>query len=135
MDKLQILKAWLEGFPGWGEADWDVDLTGATPVSCRLTLENDRVISRTENILGSSTLAMQVTFSLIRISYGEENPSQWVEDFTQWILYQSELGNAPKLGAGITRFSPEKGKLEITGDKTVYTVKLLGTYEKIFEVT
>lgn len=134
MDKLQILKAWLEQFPGWGEAEWDVDLQGESPVSCRLTLEDDRVLSRTENILGSNTLKMQVQFSLIRLSYWEENPGAWVENFTQWVLQQSVQGLAPAFGVGITRFSPEKGKLEITGDKAVYTVKLLGTYETIFEV-
>lgn len=134
MDKLQILKAWLETFPDWGEAEWDVDLTGATPSSCRLTLEDDRVVRRTEDVLGGSVLTMQAQFALTRVTYCEENPGQWVEDFTQWILHQSELGNAPKLGEGITRIRPEKGKLETQGDKAVYTVRLLGNYEKIFEV-
>jgi len=134
MDKLQILKAWLEGFPRWGEADWEVDLTGCAAVSCRLTLEDHRVTARKENVLGIRLLTMQVQFSFIRVSYGEENPAGWVEAFSNWVTEQSEYGNAPKLGDGITRFRPEKGKLESAGDKAVYTVKLIGTYNKKYEV-
>ena len=134
MDKLEMLQTWLATFPGWGEAQWEIDLNGFTPVSCRLTLEDDRMLRREEDVLGGSTLTMQVQFSFIRVSYGEENPAKWAERFSSWVMEQSEYGAAPKLGDGITRFSLEKGKLESAGDKTVYTVKLIGVYEKLFEV-
>ena len=104
MDKLQMVKDWLEQFPGWGEAQWEVDLQGECPVSCRLTPENDRVLSRQEDIRGNSTLALQVQFSLIRVSYWEENPGAWVDMFTQWVLQQSEQGLAPALGVGVPGF-------------------------------
>ena len=134
MDKLQILKAWLESFSGWAEAQWNVDLSGNTPVSCCLSLEDDRVMRRTENVLGNSRLQFRTQFSLTRVSFWEDAPSRWVEEFSAWVAEQSELGAAPRLGQGVTRYRLEKGKLTESEGKAVYSVKLIGTYEKIFEV-
>lgn len=134
MDKLELMRLWLETFYGWRDAQWGLDLTGCTPVSCHLTMEDDRILRRTEDVTGASVQAMQVLYTLVRVSYGEENPGEWVENFTNWVTEQSQLGLVPEFGDRITRIRTEKGKLEIQGDKTVYTVRLLGTYERIFEV-
>lgn len=134
MDKLELLKRWLETFPHWGEAQWELDLTGYTPVSCRLTMEDDRVTGRKEDVLGNSVVTVQTRFSLHRVSSCQEDPGRWADDFAFWVTAQSEGGLVPRLGQGITRLRPEKGKLEIAGDQAVYTVSLLSTYEKTFEV-
>ena len=132
MDKLRTIKEWLEDFSiNWDRED---DLQGNSPVSYRLTLEDEKILRRTEDVLGGSRLVMQLQLSLIRISYLEENPSLWVGEFSDWVDQQSAHALAPWLGEGITHYRLEKGKLETNGDKAVYTVKIIATYEKLFEV-
>lgn len=130
MDKLQMMMEWLESFFLWGDTQWGVDLNGCVPVSCQLTLEDDRVIRRTEDVLGNVVLFMQIQFALVRVSYGEEEPSFWADALANWMYSQSKDGDAPSFGDGLTQFRLEKGKLESKGDQTVYTVKLIGNYER-----
>lgn len=132
MDKIQLVKDWLETFPDWNDAQWEVDVQGVCPVSYRLTLEDDRVMRQTADVLGQQRFSMQAQFSLIRVSYAEENVGEVIEHLNSWILEQSFLGTTAELGDGLTYYRTEKGKLEIMGDKAVYHVKLIGTYEKIF---
>ena len=130
MDKLQMMMDWLERFFLWGDTQWGVDLNGNVPVSCQLTLEDDCIIRRTEDVLGTTVLTMQIQFSLVRVSYGEEEPGLWADALANWVYGQSKDGNVPKFGDNATQFRLEKGKLVSKGDETVYTVKLIGTYEK-----
>lgn len=134
MDKVQMLKAWMETFPYWRQSQWGIDLSGCTPVSCHLALEDERLIGRKEDILGTRHRQLQTRFSFTRVSYGEEEPGWWIGEFAGWVRCQSEDAVAPSFGEGNTLFHLEKAKLEILGDKAVYTVKLIGTYEELYEV-
>ena len=125
-----MMKDWLESFFLWGDTQWGVDLNGNVPVSCQLTLEDDCIIRRTEDVLGDIVLTMKIQFALVRVSYGEEEPGLWVDELANWMYCESKDGNAPEFGDNITQFRLEKGKLESKGDQTVYTVKLIGVYEK-----
>ena len=130
MDKLEIMMQWLENFFLWGDTQWGVDINGRVPASCQLTLEDDRVIRRTEDVLGNVVLTMKIQFALVRVSYDEEAPGLWVDALANWMYSQSKDGDAPSFGDGLTQFRLEKGKLELRGDQAVYTVKLIGNYER-----
>ena len=131
MDKLEMMMQWLESFFLWGDTQWGVDLNGRVPASCQLTLEDDRVIRRTEDVLGNVVLTMQIQFALVRVSYYEEAPGLWADELANWMLIQSKEGCGPEIGDSPSQFRLEKGKLELKGDQAVYTVKLIGNYERI----
>ena len=78
---------------------------------------------------------MQTRFSFTRVSYGEDSASFWADEFCNWLRWQAELDMSPCFGEGITRFLTEKSKLETMGDQDVYTVKLIATYDLIYEVS
>lgn len=135
MDKLEMMRLWLEDFYMWGDAQWGLDLTGNTPVSCSVTLDEERMVRRKVDIIDARYIyEMQTQFSFTRISYGEESPGEWAGEFSIWVRLDSENDCAPCFGEGITRFYLDKIKLETLGDKTVYTAKLICTYEEIYEV-
>lgn len=134
MDKLELIRSWLESFPAWGDTQWGIDLTGYTPVSAGLVQEDDRIIGRKTDILGTSMLMMQAQFTFTRVSFREEATGAWIGEFSSWVRRQSEDCVCPCFGVDGTAFRLEKGKLESLRDRAVYTVRLTAIYDELYEV-
>ncbi len=127
MELLEILKAWIMGFPQWGEAELRIDTTDAEPVSCGLFPLGCEELSRKEDVLGNVRQRLRQTFALRRVAQRQEAAAAWLLEFAQWVRLQSP----PHIGEN-TRIRAEKGRLlsvTQTGTAT-YEVKIILEYDK-----
>ena len=134
---LQEIKKWLLSFPGWQGIPIYVEYTHAQPENLGLFSGGLQELERKTDILGNVTVKNQWQFTLRWVCAGQlsnQEQSQVLQQFQQWVQRQSVLGLAPIPGQD-TRWYAGKGKLE-SGSQTgtgVYAVGLTVEYTKILE--
>lgn len=127
MEILEILKAWLMNFPGWGDVTLSIDTTDPNPGSCGLFPLGTEELSRREDVLGNLTLRLRQTYSLRRVAVRGEDAAAFMAELSRWICEQP----APQLGAD-TRIRGEKGRLSSVDhtDTATYEMKIIAEFEK-----
>ena len=134
MEMLEKMRAWLMGYPGWGDRELCIDSTQAEPGSCGLFPAGLEMVSRREDVLGNVAEMWRCHFLLRRIALRQEVAAAWLLDFQDWVRSQSLQGLTPRFGdiPGQERMRAEKGKLlsvSQTGTGT-YELKLTAEYMK-----
>lgn len=137
MEILEKLKAWLRTFPLWGEAELQVDDTGAEPVSCGLFPIGVEELSCKEDLLGNKSVQCRQTFLLRRIAQRQEEATAWLMEFQVWVRQQSREKAAPTFGdvPGKEWIRAEKGRLSAAtqAGTATYEIRIVCEYTKIFE--
>ena len=129
MEHLEQLKAWLMGFPRWGEKMPAVDMTGAEPGDTALFPTGQEVLERREDVLGNTVQRLRQTFVLRRTAPRGEDAARWLISFTGWVTENAHT--APVFGAK-QQLRCERGRLASPGSTGLgtYEVKLTVEYEK-----
>ena len=128
MEVLENLKAWLMGFPEWGDAPLAVDCTGAAPGDCGLFPLGVEVVSSRETISGNRYSRLRQTFLLRRAAPRGEDAAGWLMAFSRWAADNAPA--APTLG-GHQQLRAEKGRL-LSAQQTgmgIYEVRLTLEYD------
>ncbi len=124
---MENLKIFLMGFPGWGDAQLQIDTTQSEPGSCGLFPLGTEEISRREDVLGNVKCRLRQTYALRRVAPRGEEAAAFMASLAEWIRSQP----APNLGIN-TRVRGEKGRLASvsqTGAAT-YEMKISAEFEK-----
>ncbi len=128
MEQLQKLRAWLMGFPLWGDAPLAVDCTGAAPGDCGLFPLGVEVLRTREDVLGNRHSRLRQTFLLRRSAPRGSDAARWVAAFTRWV--RENAAAAPQLGSAQQTLA-EKGRL-LSAQQTgmgIYEVRLTLEYD------
>ena len=105
MTPLEKLKKWIATFPGYDIlGNLNVDYTDRAPCSS-ISPAGMVEISRTEDLLGNTTVTNQLNFALYAVmdksprdDEGATINADWVMDFQNWMQEQSIRGLAPSFG-------------------------------------
>lgn len=140
MQRLEKVRQWVQTFPLWEEGQLlYIDHTGCVPGNSGLFSQGAQELARLTDILGNTTVRCRCSFSLYRVTTGQEDGAanaQWLLAFQNWVQEQSVLGLAPVFGDAPEqeRLWAQKGRLK-QADQTgtgIYSVELIAEYVKKF---
>lgn len=132
---MEKLKAWLSTCPYWEEVP-QLDCIWAGNSVLPKGLEE---ISRQTDVLGNTTVGCRYQITLFWQLPGQGNQEEDTEKllkFIQWIQFQSASGFAPQFGdvPARERIRTEKGGLTPGTQTVTYTLTLIVDFIKIYEV-
>ena len=129
MEKLNLIRQWIMGFPLW-EGVLLTDTTDPEPGSCGLFPVGTKLLHRKEDVLGGVRCRLQDSFLLRRKAVKSEAAAAWIMAFTAW----AQETTPPDFGEN-THMAVEKGKLLSTASDgtAIYEVTVTITYEKEYE--
>ena len=130
---INTLKNWLKTFPGWPDAPFLTDTT--VPDSLGAFPRGLEVVQQQRDILGGCRQVCRLTLELGRVCPQDEAAAQWLMELQSWVLEQTALGLAPRLGEDPQRIFLEKGSLHAprgAGD-ALYTARLTAEFTKTYE--
>lgn len=144
---LDRLREWLATYPGYDlSSNMMVDWLDKTPGSKSLRPSGLVEVSRTEDILGNTTVSNQYNFGLCiaveRVpgdGEGAAYNAAWVLDLQRWVQAQSAARLAPTFGNIDQRqeiIKAQKGKLCNTDQEGVglYVIALSVSFKERYEV-
>ena len=128
MQDVEVIRNWIRTFPQWGTADLEMDQLGVTPDSAGLYYQGMEILGRREDVQGNVEHHCRHSFLLRRIFLTRQGGSAWMEDFSRWIMAQSEEGTTPVFANGKAPFQAVARNAKADWQKqtgtTVYTVRL-----------
>ena len=133
MTDLEKVKSWLHLCP-YLQIDTHVDTTYDWPISAGLSPKEQRVIKRTEDVLGGKKHRIRQSY-LLRLALREgEEAAIWLQQIQNWIFTQNINSITPKLGENVSIWS-EDGRLERASQvgMSLYVVTLKTEFEVIVE--
>ena len=101
MDILERVRQWVKGFPQWEEGNLlYIDFTDGVPGSSGLYPGGLEVVSAKADVLGGVKMTCRYHFCLYRVgnAEGSGRDAAWLLAFQNWVLEQSALGLAPRVG-------------------------------------
>ena len=139
MAALEKIAQWLKSFPLWEDNQLHIDYTGAVPGNSGLYPEGVEEITRREDVLGNVTVQNRLHFTLYRVTKGQqdnEENSQWLLQFQNWVQQQSALGLAPSFGDDPKqeKIQAKQGRLKSASQTGTgkYAVAITAEYVKFY---
>ena len=145
MTTLEKIRQWLKAFPGYDQLkSLEVDYTPPSPGNGSVMPGGLLEVSRTQDILGNTTVVNQYNFTLFFTflkSPGDDTGStenaQWLLDLQDWVQAQSITGKAPTFGdeAKKETINAQNGTLYGTDSEgtALYTVQLSVQFIRKYE--
>ena len=143
MSALDKIREWIATFPDHQKLnDFQVDYTDAVPNNGGIFPSGLVEVSRTRDILGTTTVENQYNFGLYYVfekaagdDEGASINADWVMDFQEWVQEQSIRRLAPTFGddPGSERIQAQNGVLYAADDEGIatYMVQLSVNFTKI----
>ena len=133
MTDLEKVKMWLELCP-YLQIDTHIDTTQDWPISAGLYPREQRVIKKTEDVLGGKKHRIRQTY-LLRLALPEGmEAAVRLQQIQNWIFTQNINLITPKLGENVSIFG-EDGRLEKASQvgMSLYVLTLKTEFERIVE--
>ena len=146
MTDLERIKNWISTFPGYDIlGSFQVDYTDRIPSNGGIFPSGLVEISRTEDILGNTTVKNQYNFGLYYVfpkdpgdDAGAKINADWIMDFQMWVQEQSVRRLAPTFGdePRTERIQAQNGVLYAADEEgtATYMVQLSVNFTKKYEV-
>ena len=84
-ETLNMVAAWVQTYPHWGDGPLQVDMTPPEPGCCGLFPVGEEELHRTEDVLGTVTCHYRQEFLLRRVTLRGENAAAWLLNFGRWV--------------------------------------------------
>lgn len=146
MTDLERLKNWIATYPGYDIlGSFQVDYTDRIPSNGGIFPSGLVEISRTEDILGNTTVQNQYNFGLYYVflkdpgdDAGAQINADWIMDFQMWVQEQSVRRLAPTFGdePRTEKIQAQNGVLYAADEEgtATYMVQLSVNFTKKYEV-
>ena len=146
MNDLEKIREWISTYPGTSKLrDLKVDYYSQDPNNGSIDPSGLVEISRTEDILGNTTVENQYNFALYYVfvkdpgdDTGAAENADWIMEFQRWVQEQSIRHLVPTFGDEPRKetIKAQNGALYAADEEgtAIYTVQLSINFTKYYEV-
>ena len=146
MNDLEKIREWISTYPGTSKLrDLKVDYYSQDPNNGSIDPSGLVEISRTEDILGNTTVENRYNFALYYVfvkdpgdDTGATENADWIMEFQRWVQEQSILHLVPTFGDEPRKetIKAQNGALYAADEEgtAIYTVQLSINFTKYYEV-